>query len=188
MSRREGNGLSHHHPPTAASEGNGRDCPQPSVPRPRYSEPMQHSPPTRSDLPYSASYNPQPPPMLYPLDYHRSDPRQIPPPPRHLDTLRVLERPPHMYGRPVEYFPVDPVVLPIHQPAPRQRTAVACRYCRRRKVEDLLSATDFRFGVQATKVRQMDDARTVYNGIKNANFYLSQRRLMTLPGQRACLT
>jgi hypothetical protein len=39
-----------------------------------------------------------------------------------------------VYTRPQDYYSTDAVVAPVHQPAPRQRTAVACRYCRRRKV------------------------------------------------------
>ena len=48
--------------------------------------------------------------------------------PQHPDQYRALP-PPHMYAYPQQPMPYAPP-----QPAPRQRTAIACRYCRRRKV------------------------------------------------------
>ncbi|OQO02099.1 hypothetical protein B0A48_11651 [Cryoendolithus antarcticus] len=49
--------------------------------------------------------------------------------PQHPDAYRALP-PPHMYGPP---YAQPPMGYP-QQPAPRQRTAIACRYCRRRKI------------------------------------------------------
>lgn len=50
--------------------------------------------------------------------------------PHHADAYRALPAPPQMYAPP--YHPGMQYAPP--QPAPRQRTAIACRYCRRRKV------------------------------------------------------
>lgn len=53
--------------------------------------------------------------------------------PQHPDQYRALPPPQQMYGPP--YQPQG-MPYPPPQPAPRQRTAIACRYCRRRKVRD----------------------------------------------------
>lgn len=52
------------------------------------------------------------------------------------DLYRPLPPPPSMYqGHPQDpYRGGPPQHLSFGQPAPRQRTAIACRYCRRRKV------------------------------------------------------
>lgn len=135
MSRREGSGLSH--TPQNAPEGNGRDSRPPSLPASRYVDlPMhpstQHG---RSDPPQYSPYG-HPPPhtrLSYPPDPPPPDSRHSVPPPRQMEMTRPHERA-VVYARPPEYYTTDTLVAPVHQPAPRQRTAVACRYCRRRKV------------------------------------------------------
>ncbi|KAF2149603.1 hypothetical protein K461DRAFT_49301 [Myriangium duriaei CBS 260.36] len=63
---------------------------------------------------------------------------QAPPPnmatlqPQHPDQYRSLPPPPMYSHSPYHTQPQMP--YPPHQPAPRQRTAIACRYCRRRKI------------------------------------------------------
>ncbi|KAK3706406.1 hypothetical protein LTR37_012784 [Vermiconidia calcicola] len=52
--------------------------------------------------------------------------------PQHPDQYRALPAPPQMYAPPYQQPP--PMGYPPAQPAPRQRTAIACRYCRRRKI------------------------------------------------------
>jgi hypothetical protein len=52
--------------------------------------------------------------------------------PNHPDQYRALPPPPTMYPPPYQQPPQ--MGYPPAQPAPRQRTAIACRYCRRRKV------------------------------------------------------
>jgi len=52
--------------------------------------------------------------------------------PQHPDQYRALPAPPQMYAPPYQ----QQMPYPPAQPAPRQRTAIACRYCRRRKVCD----------------------------------------------------
>ena len=54
--------------------------------------------------------------------------------PQHPDQYRALPAPAQMYPPP--YQPQQQMGYPPNQPAPRQRTAIACRYCRRRKVCD----------------------------------------------------
>lgn len=52
--------------------------------------------------------------------------------PSHPDQYRLP--PPPMYGPPPHGYHAQPGLPYPPQPAPRQRTAIACRYCRRRKV------------------------------------------------------
>lgn len=52
--------------------------------------------------------------------------------PNHPDQYRALPPPQTMYPPP--YQQGQQMGYPPAQPAPRQRTAIACRYCRRRKV------------------------------------------------------
>ncbi|PNS14801.1 hypothetical protein CAC42_2030 [Sphaceloma murrayae] len=52
--------------------------------------------------------------------------------PQHPDQYRALPPPGAMYAH-SPYHPQPPIQYPP-QPAPRQRTAIACRYCRRRKI------------------------------------------------------
>ncbi|KAK5175237.1 uncharacterized protein LTR77_000374 [Saxophila tyrrhenica] len=52
--------------------------------------------------------------------------------PQHPDQYRALPPPQQMYAPP--YQPHPHMAYPPPQPAPRQRTAIACRYCRRRKI------------------------------------------------------
>ncbi|GAM89608.1 hypothetical protein ANO11243_076470 [Dothideomycetidae sp. 11243] len=64
---------------------------------------------------------------------------QAPPPnmatmqPQHPDQYRSLPPPGAMYSH-SPYHPQPQMPYAPHQPAPRQRTAIACRYCRRRKI------------------------------------------------------
>lgn len=99
-----------------------------------------NAPPSTSQAPQSGQWSPQPPNGQYPP---RSN--QIPPisqavpqgptmqtlQPQHPDQYRALPAPPQMYAPPYQQpqMPYAPT-----QPAPRQRTAIACRYCRRRKI------------------------------------------------------
>lgn len=55
--------------------------------------------------------------------------------PNHPDQYRALPPPQQMYPPP--YQQGQQMGYPPAQPAPRQRTAIACRYCRRRKVRHL---------------------------------------------------
>lgn len=66
---------------------------------------------------------------------------------------------------------------PYQAAAPRQRTAIACRYCRRRKVRgrslpiyELPRANFYpdRFVARDSRPRQMDDAATVFDSTKTA--------------------
>ncbi len=65
--------------------------------------------------------------------------------------------------------------LNFNQPAPRQRTAIACRYCRRRKVIRPLApltcfeADDSRSAVLASKRPKMDVARIASDSSKTAS-------------------
>ncbi|KAK5163030.1 uncharacterized protein LTR77_010964 [Saxophila tyrrhenica] len=52
--------------------------------------------------------------------------------PQHPDQYRALPPPQQMYAPP--YQPHPHMAYPPPQPPPRQRTAIACRYCRRRKI------------------------------------------------------
>ena len=135
MSRREGSGQSHI--PRNVPEDIRRDDRQPSVQLPPYVEHTMppSTPHARSDPPQYALYNPPPSSRLvYPSDHHaRVDTRHTGHPQRHMDLTRSHERG-ILYPRQGEFYPPEVGVPPAHQPAPRQRTAVACRYCRRRKV------------------------------------------------------
>lgn len=52
--------------------------------------------------------------------------------PNHPDNYRALPPPGAIYPPPYQGAPQ--MAYPPTQPAPRQRTAIACRYCRRRKI------------------------------------------------------
>ncbi|KAK7549276.1 hypothetical protein IWX49DRAFT_500704 [Phyllosticta citricarpa] len=98
---------------------------QPHWPHP--SQPSPHQP--------NGAYPPPPPPQSHPLppptdprpdmtSLQQQQPYRLPAPhsmyPGHPAPPDPYRPPPHMYQQ--------------HQPAPRQRTAIACRYCRRRKI------------------------------------------------------
>ncbi|KAF2857597.1 hypothetical protein K470DRAFT_260629 [Piedraia hortae CBS 480.64] len=53
--------------------------------------------------------------------------------PQHPEQYRSLPGPAQMYSSSA-YAPSQQLPYPPSQPAPRQRTAIACRYCRRRKI------------------------------------------------------
>jgi len=93
--------------------------------------------------------------------------------PHHPDQYRALPAPQQMYAQP---YPQPPMgAYGPQQPAPRQRTAIACRYCRRRKVSDTdcvpacRMALTFapRFAVQASTNLRMAAAPTVSASPKN---------------------
>ncbi|PKX96109.1 uncharacterized protein P174DRAFT_459575 [Aspergillus novofumigatus IBT 16806] len=93
--------------------------------------PASYPPPLNADHPYS---HPPPPPSQYPPTSHMAtihphvqgtqDPYRLPPPPG-------AYRPQDVYAQPAP--PPQPQVV-YQAAAPRQRTAIACRYCRRRKI------------------------------------------------------
>ncbi|OAX78724.1 hypothetical protein ACJ72_06969, partial [Emergomyces africanus] len=60
---------------------------------------------------------------IQPHIQHPQQDYQLPPP------HGAYQRPPDMYGHP----PPAPPLVVYPAAAPRQRTAIACRYCRRRK-------------------------------------------------------
>ncbi|KAH8597806.1 hypothetical protein B0O99DRAFT_684518 [Bisporella sp. PMI_857] len=80
----------------------------------------------------SSQYDPQyaqPPPNGYPSDpraYGQPDPYRQPPPPGPYQDSRQYQ-PDYGRGAPQQH-------MTFNQSAPRQRTAIACRYCRRRKI------------------------------------------------------
>ncbi|TKA22108.1 hypothetical protein B0A50_08362 [Salinomyces thailandicus] len=74
--------------------------------------------PRQNQIPPISQALPQQPPAMQTLQ------------PQHPDQYRALPAPPQMYAPP--YQPQMQYAQP--QPAPRQRTAIACRYCRRRKI------------------------------------------------------
>lgn len=65
------------------------------------------------------------------------------PPPQHTPHPELYRHPPYdMYpGHPVDHRGGPQQHLNYNQPAPRQRTAIACRYCRRRKVSPFARAS-----------------------------------------------
>ena len=78
-------------------------------------------------------------------------------------------------GPPPDHYRGPTQHMTFNQPAPRQRTAIACRYCRRRKVRTHLPSsaldtlTRSRFAVPALRVRKMAAAPTARDSIKNAS-------------------
>lgn len=83
--------------------------------------------------------------------------------PQHPDQYRALPAPPQMYAPP--YQQPQQMPYPPAQPAPRQRTAIACRYCRRRKVRDYLrqvvneDRTDTSWQIRCSGFDQSEDGR-----------------------------
>ncbi|GAD97876.1 C6 transcription factor, putative [Paecilomyces variotii No. 5] len=99
-----------------------------------YSSSPYPPPPTSEQERSGAQYQyPPPPPSSYPPPPNMAaihpqmqgpqDPYRLPPPPG------AYQRPPDVYGQ-----PPPPPQLVYQAAAPRQRTAIACRYCRRRKI------------------------------------------------------
>ncbi|KZZ96395.1 C6 zinc finger domain-containing protein [Ascosphaera apis ARSEF 7405] len=101
-------------------------APVSQYPPPPQSAPSYQYPPPTTDMngvPHPS--RPPPPPHLQPP--HIPDPYRLPPPPG------PYQRPPvEYYGPPAP--PVAPPQVVYQAAAPRQRTAIACRYCRRRKI------------------------------------------------------
>ena len=93
--------------------------------------------------------------------------------------IYALPPPRSMYqGHPQDpYRGGPPQHINFNQPAPRQRTAIACRYCRRRKVIrpchfpllPLSETDDARSVVPASKLRRMGAARIASASSKNAS-------------------
>jgi hypothetical protein len=82
-----------------------------------------------------------------------------------------------------------PPNMTFTQPAPRQRTAIACRYCRRRKVRHISYFTilghfayDFRFAVLDLRLRLTVDAATVFAFTRSAfsRQFRLKRKLLSL--------
>lgn len=134
--------LPHLQPPQADSRS--PTYPPPADPRDEYY--AQRRPPPYDRDAYYAAYRGHPPPPDY---YGRGQPPPPPhddyhrghPPPRHEGEFR----PPHPYeaeyanGHPRNGYPYPqggpmPSGPQLQQAAPRQRTSIACRYCRKRKV------------------------------------------------------
>ncbi|EEQ27688.1 C6 zinc finger domain-containing protein [Microsporum canis CBS 113480] len=83
-------------------------------------------PPSNSQSPYQ--YPPAAGGMTaIPQQHPQQDPYRLPHPHPH---AAPYQRPPDMYGAP----PPGPPPVVYQAAAPRQRTAIACRYCRRRKI------------------------------------------------------
>ena len=99
--------------------------------------------------------------------------------PQHHQDLYPLPPPRSMYqGHPQDpYRGGPPQHMSFNQPAPRQRTAIACRYCRRRKVIRPVIARlcpvrktdDDRSVVPASKLRRMAAAPTASVSSRNAS-------------------
>ncbi|RAO64965.1 uncharacterized protein BHQ10_000977 [Talaromyces amestolkiae] len=99
--------------------------------------------------------------------YHR-----LPPPP----APGPYQRPPDMYAQPP---PGSQVVY--QAAAPRQRTAIACRYCRRRKT--------YRFVVPVSRAPLMDAAPTVFDSTRNAcSHRCPRKRKPSFPPMQPTLT
>ncbi|KAL1974191.1 hypothetical protein VTN31DRAFT_5751 [Thermomyces dupontii] len=106
-------------------------------------------PTTQISLPPSSSL-PQPPPAEHdrqrpPYQYPPPSTYSVPPPPLNMASVHPqssqpphdlyrLPPPPGAYQRPPDMYAQPPQPLVYQAPAPRQRTAIACRYCRRRKI------------------------------------------------------
>lgn len=121
-------------PPGSAppSHSNGYSPPQSSYPAPpgaSYLPPVQPHP---TDA--RAGYPPQQDPRAGP--YYQSQ-RPMPPSPYAQDSYGYAYRPDRgPPGYPGDYPPggAGPAAMQHQQAAPRQRTSIACRYCRRRKI------------------------------------------------------
>ncbi|KAK2800374.1 hypothetical protein FQN51_006100 [Onygenales sp. PD_10] len=99
--------------------------------QPERSPSSQHSSGQSSPAPYHYTSQPPPPPStMAAIQPHIQHPQQdqyhLPPP------HGAYQRPPEMYHHQPPPPPSSTVVYPAA--APRQRTAIACRYCRRRKI------------------------------------------------------
>ncbi|KAI4163526.1 MAG: hypothetical protein LQ342_002798 [Letrouitia transgressa] len=87
------------------------------------------------------------------------------PPPQHQPPADYYRHPPYdMYpGHPQDPHrgPPPPHLYQQHQPAPRQRTAIACRYCRRRKQECIFTPV-------SAHASAFVPAHTAYPHLRNA--------------------
>ncbi|KAI9760580.1 MAG: hypothetical protein M4579_001549 [Chaenotheca gracillima] len=101
---------------SSSSNSGAHPAQQEYPPRQEYQEPYhQHPPPPQPNAMVSmATYPPQ-------ADMYRM--------PSHADPYRPPPQDPYR-SQPPQHMPYNQ----LNQPAPRQRTAIACRYCRRRKI------------------------------------------------------
>ena len=101
----------------------------------------------------------------------------LPPPQHQHHPPPDLYRPPmyDMYvGHPQDpHRPPPPHIMYQNQPAPRQRTAIACRYCRRRKVSlhNMLPivANQYRSAVRDSRLPRTVDVRIASASSKNVS-------------------
>ncbi|EEP79646.1 predicted protein [Uncinocarpus reesii 1704] len=96
--------------------------------------PQYPAAPTQPPPPYTQYPPPLPPPGMATVQHHVQHP---PPDAYRLSHPPPYPHPPEMYAPPAAP-PAPPVVYPTA--APRQRTAIACRYCRRRKTQAFVPA------------------------------------------------
>ncbi|KAL2007540.1 hypothetical protein VTN00DRAFT_8978 [Thermoascus crustaceus] len=114
-------------PPSQYPPSSQYPYPPSSYPPPPSSEQERSGPPAYQ---YPPPPSPCPPPpsnmaAIHPQMQGPQDPYRLPPP------HGAYQRPPDMYAQPP---PPPPPQLVYQAAAPRQRTAIACRYCRRRKI------------------------------------------------------
>ncbi|GAB7352583.1 hypothetical protein MBLNU459_g2967t2 [Dothideomycetes sp. NU459] len=112
------NGPAPHQPP-ASQPNNPNVVHQQQWQQPPPQPNGQYAPRPANQIPSISQALPQGPPNMATLQPSHPDQYRLPPPP-------MYGPPPHGYA-PQHGLPYPP------QPAPRQRTAIACRYCRRRK-------------------------------------------------------
>ncbi|KAJ5321536.1 hypothetical protein N7476_004538 [Penicillium atrosanguineum] len=119
---------------------NRRGYPDPNRPYP-YAQDDQGHPPAQPFPPSSyppeygdRAYYPPPPSQYPPPPHYPPGSSQFPPPSSMAAVHPHAQGPPYMGYRPDAYGqPQQPQVV-YQAAAPRQRTAIACRYCRRRKI------------------------------------------------------
>jgi len=93
----------------------------------------QYTPSSYPPPEHDRAYYP-PPPSQYPPPPYPPGSSQYPPPSSMAAVHPHGQGPPYMGYRPDVYGQPQPPQVVYQAAAPRQRTAIACRYCRRRKV------------------------------------------------------
>ncbi|KAJ5203682.1 uncharacterized protein N7498_004561 [Penicillium cinerascens] len=106
---------------------NGQD--EQGHPPPGYPYPPSSYPPPEHDRAYYP-----PPPSQYPPPPHYPPGSSQYPPPSSMTAVHPHGAPPYMGYRPDPYGQPQAPQVVYQAAAPRQRTAIACRYCRRRKI------------------------------------------------------